>query len=212
MRTSIGIAEASGDENQTTFPEEDGRQQAETLVGVADVGCRPGEGAWPSPEYSATPGSEARPTVFPPRVVGAPSMSDGARAIIWNVAVRRNVRPEDIVSPRRTDRVVRARVAVLKQLAARGYSSNHIGTILGLDHSTVLYHLGRLAGRSPMPEVLCWHRPRIRHLLQIKRLPPPKEPAARRCKRQLVPYAGFETGSRPEWGKHRSSPPSNARS
>lgn len=132
-------------------------------------------------------------------------MSDHARAIVWNVAVKRNVPPCDIVSPRRTARIIRARVDVLKQLAARGiYSTNQLGALLGLDHSTVLYHLGRLKGRVPTPEVLRWRRPRIVHLAQCKRLPPPPEPYSRRSKRKLRSYAGFEVGSRPEWGRHRN--------
>ena len=73
------------------------------------------------------------------------------RELITNIAREHRVGYHEIVGPNRHRRVVVARCAALKALstAKPHLSTPQLGAIFGLDHSTVLYSLGRLRSRRP---------------------------------------------------------------
>lgn len=118
-------------------------------------------------------------------------MTPQARQIIREVAADRGLHPLQIVSKSRIRKVFRARIEVAKRLHARGYSSPRIGAILGHDHTTIVYYLGR-ARRRPKPEPpRTWRKPHIKFLALVPRLKPAK-PVQIRKRDGLIPYAGAE--------------------
>lgn len=120
-------------------------------------------------------------------------MTPQARQIIREVAAKRGLHPLQIVSKSRTRRVFRARVEVAERLYARGcYSSTRIGALLGQDHTTIVYYLGR-AKRKPKPEPPPkWRKPHITFLFHYKPPIPPPPPRAKQKPGGLIPYAGAE--------------------
>lgn len=111
-------------------------------------------------------------------------MTPQAREIIRNIAMLHGVDAALILSACRKQKVFRARMAVAKQLYARGYSTSRIGAILNKDHTAIVFYLGR-AKKKPSP--LRWRKPRIRTLLVVKKKPPKEQQH-----RYLKPYAGAD--------------------
>jgi hypothetical protein len=114
------------------------------------------------------------------------------------VARLHRVDPALIVKPNRTRRVYYARLVVAKLLWRRGYSSPRIGGMLGHDHTTILFYVGKLAKKPTSPKPprpkppakKRWGKPHIAHL---------KCKGCRYCIRPkqlrskfLVPYAGAD--------------------
>jgi hypothetical protein len=112
-----------------------------------------------------------------------------------DIAARRcGVEPADILSYRRAKFLVRERIAITRQLDARGYSSTRIGAILHRDHSTVLFYLGRGA-KSPRTDRpgQPWRTPKIKHIRWL--VPPMNTVPVSYAKPfqprpYLIPYAG----------------------
>lgn len=137
-------------------------------------------------------------------------MMSQTRQLIQEVAARRGVDPRKVAGKCRSQRVFYARIEVAKHLDARGYTTSMIGAVLGHDHTTIVYYLGR-GKRKPKPEVdprPAWHRPRIRHLGWFVKLRRPRRP--RNLKRYLVPYAGADMTDY-QW-KERADAPVKAHS
>ena len=109
-------------------------------------------------------------------------MTPQARAIIREIAALRGVDPYKIIGHSRKEKLFRARIEVARALDARGYSTPQIGMILGKDHSTIVFYLGR---GQKKPSKQRWRAPKVRHVRFLK----PKPPPAKR-KFYLVPYAG----------------------
>lgn len=119
-------------------------------------------------------------------------MRPATRKLIEEVACRRRVDPKKIVGRCRSQAVFYARVEVAKQLSARGYTTSMIGAVLGHDHTTIVYYLGR-AKKRPKPEPepkparkQRWKPPRVRHVRWLTRAKP-TDPGL-----YLVPYAGAD--------------------
>lgn len=66
--------------------------------------------------------------------------------IIADTAARNHMNYRLVMSPRRTSPVVKARHAAIRAVhnAKPWLSSTDLGAIFGLDHTTILYVLGRL--------------------------------------------------------------------
>lgn len=118
-------------------------------------------------------------------------MTPQAREIIMEVARRRGVDPEMIASKCRRSKIFYARIEVAKRLDERGYSTSRIGAVLGHDHTTVVYYLGR-AQKRPKPEPepkpgrkRKWRPPVVRHVRWLATRP--SNPGL-----YLVPYAGAD--------------------
>jgi hypothetical protein len=135
-------------------------------------------------------------------------MTPQARQIIREVAAEHRVDPMKIIGKCRSVPVVHARVEVSKRLEARGYSTNRIGEVLGKDHTTILFYLGR-GKKKPTPEKHGppkWSTARNRGWPKFPKLPPdepPPPPPPERRKLYLVPYAGADMTAY-EWKERRA--------
>lgn len=210
MKTSIDIAGASTDEDQASLRDQEGRRrETPQAMGVPDDGRRPSEGAWPPSQYAAATGRETWPAIFTQRIVGESALTDRARAIVWDVALRHNVSPSLIIQHCRNKRVVAARIEVAKLLYSSRYSLPRIGTMLKHDHTTIFFYLGKGKKKPRIgPAPTGWHRPRISFLHRARWLPPEGEPDRKRRPRRrrpkdrirrppkvgprLIPYAGCD--------------------
>lgn len=114
-----------------------------------------------------------------------------ARAIIWEVALRRNVSPQKIISACKKDRVAYARAEVARRLFEHHYRIPKIAAILHHDQSTIFFYLG-LGRKKLKPEVVRWRKPYIKYLALIRNLPLPDEMPPSQPRRRLIPYAGAE--------------------
>lgn len=143
-------------------------------------------------------------------------MTPVARQIIDEVAAYYSVPADSITAPCRKKRVVLARIEVAKRLHGKGgphYSAANIGRMLGHDHTTILFYLGKMDRRPRV--ALRWRKPVIRFLSRIRSLadpdapkvdpnaPPPKPT---KTARYLKPYAGADCNyhwtERPTGGHH----------
>jgi hypothetical protein len=119
---------------------------------------------------------------------GPSQMTPFAYQVIQDVAAEWGVDPALIAGKCRIKRIVCARVDAVKRMRARGYTTPLIGRQVSLDHTTILYYLGRSKNKKPpMPE---WRAPKVRNLYwitpqKIVRAPP-------KMTRYLVPYAGAD--------------------
>lgn len=124
-----------------------------------------------------------------------------SQRIIQEVARERGVDPSQLTRPCRIKKVFRARAEVARRLDALGYSTPRIGAVLGHDHTTIFYYLGR-GKRKPTPEPAPrWRKPHIAFLSRCKPLPMPEPSKPKR--RYLVPYAGAYMPEY-EWKEPRS--------
>ena len=71
--------------------------------------------------------------------------------IIRNTAAKHNVRPDEILGPRRHKQIVAARhEAVRRAYFETRFSSTQLGRIFKRDHSTILYACGLCSSKKPI--------------------------------------------------------------
>lgn len=118
-----------------------------------------------------------------PRV--GPSWGNPPRSLVLrliNESLPDGVTVADVFGPALRRSITQVRWAVISKLKARHYSSASIGRALGIDHTSVLYALDRLAnGQGPLRGGR--RRGRNTHSLHSKKSP-------------LIPYVGYDPSER----------------
>ena len=104
-------------------------------------------------------------------------MRPSTRELIEDVARRYQVEPGEILSRKKPRLLLAARIEIAKELEARGYYVSQIASVLGRNHTTASFYLGKLTSKQPRPK-------------------PPKAMKPR----QPLRYAGFDpTEARSLW-------------
>lgn len=133
-------------------------------------------------------------------------MTPAADTIINEVATKHGVDRDLLVRRCRIRKVFRARVEAAQRLSVElKYSTPQIGRLLGHDHTTIVFYLGRLE-RKPSepkpprpPKKRRWKPPQVRHIRWVDK-----------PKHFLKPYAGadmtdYQWIERPSRHEHQSN-------
>lgn len=134
------------------------------------------------------------------------------RQILQQLADESGYSVEEILGRERTQPLVVLRIEAARRLRTLGYSMPTIGKVLGRDHSTITYYLGKIRKRQPSPvlkglldqfkEPPRPHEDRtvraipvaapIRRQIGDQRFAPPPKVEEPPRPRRLIPYAGAE--------------------